>query len=126
MNAKYLGAFLLLSTQLEWAESVFANNDFNDLKGVGLNDGSFLGEFYSKFTDDTHLPTIREALVSAALTDPQKTPGMKDIHRKLFKILALTLAANAPNYTNPPCPRKEALESIIAAVNNAQADMAGK
>ena len=117
MNAKYLGAFLLLSTQLEWAESVFANNDFNDLKGVGLNDGSFLGEFYSKFTDDTHLPT---------LTDPQKTPGMKDIHRKLFKILALTLAANAPNYTNPPCPRKEALESIIAAVNNAQADMAGK
>ncbi|HYM77086.1 MAG TPA: hypothetical protein VE377_14025, partial [Candidatus Dormibacteraeota bacterium] len=99
----------------------------DDLKGVGLTDQQFLDEFYANFTKDDNLAAIRQRIKDAELLDPQKTPGMKDIHVKLFEILVLSLKANAPKYSPPPCPSQQALESIIAAINNAaEVEMAKK
>jgi hypothetical protein len=121
MNAKYLGAFLLLATQIEWADHVFGsqNPDFSKFTDVGLSDTAFQKEFYANFTKNDNLTTIRQQIVNANLTDPQQTPGMKDIHHKLFNILVQSLAENAPSYSPPPCPSRPAVESIIDAVNNA-------
>jgi hypothetical protein len=119
MNAKYLGAFMLLVTQSGWAKHVLDNKDFTDFNGVKLNDTAFQNEFFTNLTKDDKLATIRQQIADAKLTDPQQTPGMKDIHRKLFEIFTSSMAVNVPGYGQPPCPSPAAVASIINAVNNA-------
>lgn len=121
MNAKYLGAFMLLATQDGWASDVFGQQqpDFTQLQHYGLTDLNFLNEFWANLNKNDNLDSIRTQIAAAALADPQKTPGMKDIHRKIFEILTSSMAANVPGYTQPPCPTDAALKAIINAINNA-------
>lgn len=110
MDARFVGVFMLLSTQQGWAKEMFKDNSFAKIAGLGIDD-QFLSEFSGLFSDDKLVPAFQQSIKGV-----ETMPHMSDIMATVFGALADLIADNGPSYSPPPCPRR-AMPAIIDAIN---------
>ena len=109
MDARFVGVFMLLSTQQGWATEMFKGNP-NKIAGLGIDD-QFLSEFSGLFSDDKLMPAFKQSIQGV-----ETMQHMSDIMATVFGALAKLIADNGPSYSPPPCPRR-AMPAIIDAIN---------
>ena len=124
IDKRFLGIFMLLASQTNWINGVlpsdgtqpdFSQTDLTKKAGVETDiQKIFYDAFSSPDTPDANLTALLKDLA-----DPSATESMREVHRKLFQIVSLAVAAATPNYTPPPCPKAVTLQYIITAIKNA-------
>lgn len=110
MDARFVGVFMLLSTQQGWANEMFKDNNSARIAGLGIDD-QFLSEFSGIFSDDKLVQPFQKSIQGV-----EKMQHMRDIMATVFGALAQLVADNGPSYSPPPCPRR-AMPGIIDAIN---------
>jgi hypothetical protein len=119
MDARYLGVYMLLTTQLDFAAKFFTGGDntvlTQDIYGVGekLFDPKFVGTFRTKFTDSNNLPLAKQLIVGI-----ENSTTMSAFMGTLMATLQGIMGVAAPDYSDPPCPAS-ALVPIVNAINQA-------
>src|ERR1700733_16087232 len=98
MDARYIGVFMLLSTQTGWASKVFdpTKPDFSVLTQVGL-DGKFVSNFHDTFQQQKLLPAVK-----AMISGIEREPTINIMILRLFDTLAQIMATAVQTYSPPP------------------------